>query len=59
MLRVEALINEQRKDMATTTLVLTTIYIASLVLAFCFGGPPAEIVVAIPGILHLVYRWKN
>jgi len=45
--------------MGTTALVLTTSYIASLVLAFCFGGPPAEIVVAIPGIFYLVHRWKN
>jgi hypothetical protein len=43
--------------MGTFGIVIGSSYIASLILAFILGGPPAEIVIAIPGIFYLAYRW--
>lgn len=45
--------------MGTAAIIVGTGYIGSLVVAFLIGDPPAEIVVAIPGVLYLAHRWQR
>lgn len=45
--------------MLSTGTVVGGAYIVTLIVAFAMGGPPAEIIVGIPGIVYLAYRWKK
>lgn len=45
--------------MSIAGVVLTVSCVGTLIAAFIAGGPPAEILIGIPGVFYMIYRWKK